>query len=94
MYDPMSSQGIKANVCVCVSVVYIVHECFGERTYGQDLISPPQLSTEICRTPGQDEGDEYTLAVLAAHNVEAQAGRAFMQHNLPWLPVHTGPIVH
>lgn len=55
-------------------------------SHRQDLVPLPQLPTEVSWTPSKDEGDEDAFTVLAAHNVEAQAGGAPMDHDSPWFP--------
>ena len=36
--------------------------------------------------PREDEANEYSPAVLAAHDVEAEAGRALVQHHVARVP--------
>lgn len=53
--------------------------------YRDEAVSFPQLATQICRSPCQDEGDEDALSVLSTHYVEAQACRPSVEHHLPGL---------
>ena len=43
---------------------------------------PPCLSARVRRAARQDEGDEDALAVLAADDVEAEPGRALVEHHV------------
>ena len=52
----------------------------------QDLVPAPQLSAHVRRTACQDEADEDSLGILAAHYVESQSGAALAQGDLPGLP--------
>lgn len=52
----------------------------------EDLVPLPQLAAEVRRAPGQNEGDEDAFTVLAAHNVEAQARGAPVNHDPPRFP--------
>lgn len=63
-------------------------------TYRQDLVTALQLSAQVGRAARQDEGDEDALAIFTTHNVEAQAGGALVEHDLPGFPVQTVQIVH
>lgn len=63
-------------------------------TYRQDLVAALQLSTQVGRAAGQDEGDKDPLAIFTTHDVEAQAGGALVEHDLPGFPVQTVQIVH
>lgn len=54
--------------------------------YRHQPVALPQLATEVSWTPGQDEGDEDSFAVLTAYDVEAQPGGPAVQHHLPGLP--------
>lgn len=52
----------------------------------QNLVSLPQFPAQVRGAPGQDEGDEDAFTILAAHNVEAQAGGAPVDDDPPRLP--------
>jgi hypothetical protein len=52
------------------------------------LIAATEGAAQVGGSPGQDEGDEDALAVLAAHDVEAEARRALLHQNLTRLPVN------
>lgn len=62
--------------------------------YRQDLVAALQLSAQVGRAAGQDEGDKDALAVFTPHDVEAQAGGALVEHDLPRFPVQTVQVVH
>lgn len=63
-------------------------------TYRQDLVTALQLPAQVGRAARQDEGDEDALAIFTTHDVEAQAGGALVEHDLPGFPVQTVQIVH
>lgn len=58
-------------------------------THRKDSISPPQLPAEVSRASSQDEGHKDPLAIFPSNNVEAQAGRAFVQDDFPGLSGRT-----
>ncbi|TNN31644.1 hypothetical protein EYF80_058197 [Liparis tanakae] len=45
-----------------------------------------QLAAEICRTSGEDEGDEDPLSVFPSDDVEAKTRGAPLQHHPPGNP--------
>lgn len=51
------------------------------RTYAEDLIALAELTAQVSRSSGQDEGDEDALTIFAPHNVEAEAGGAALHAN-------------
>lgn len=63
-------------------------------THRQDLVTALQLSAQVGRAARQDEGDKDALAVFTTHDVEAQAGGALVEHDLPGFPVQTVQVVH
>lgn len=76
---PLTWEGKQIHWCPSGSAVRQAHlplDPFSHQidTYREDLVPFPELSTEVCWSPGQDEGDEDPLSVFAPHNVEAQPG--------------------
>lgn len=52
-----------------------------DAVHAEYLVAAFQFAAQIGRPAGQYERHEYTFAVLAAHDVEAQARRALLQHH-------------
>ena len=49
---------------------------------GHDLVAPPDLAGEVGGASAEDKRDENSFAVLAADDVEAEAGRALLEADL------------
>lgn len=73
-----NQSGVRACACACAC------------TYRHQSVSFSQLATEVSRSSGEDEGYEDALAVLPAHDVEAQPCGSSVQNHLPGLPAGGG----
>lgn len=53
----------------------------GAETYAENLVALAKLTAQVSRSSSQDEGDEDALTILAAHDIEAEAGGAALHAN-------------